>query len=787
MCNSGVCSDCTRNNDCPSGSLCFASRCEAVCASDKECTASGLLCDLEQRRCVECVVNSDCPSDFHCADGSCLRSVCNASDSRCNSVSGAVELCAPAGDRFISLYCADQQRCVEDNGRGTCVNWLCVPGSTHCSSDAQRIEQCSADGSKTVVQSNCSSEQVCVDAHCQPLVCDAGKAFCKGGDAYLCGANGTSSTLAQECGPNAYCDDDSGACRPNQCSPNQTGCLDNKVFRCNGEGSDYESLTACAAEEACINGACAAVGCEANTRSCEGKSTVRVCNSTGTASSVAEVCDGAHHCVVSGNTAACDDDACIPNAVSCNGDVVTTCKPDGLGYGSDGIDCAASGRVCVNGGCVAKVCQPGALSCVGEATYLCVKAGSALALFQSCPSGTYCDAAAPSCKAQVCSPSSLGCNGNVAATCNANGSGYATTGAVDCSATALFCEAGACAPVTCTPNVQFCKNGDVYKCSVSGTSASLVSDCVDSFQHCSQSGTSAFCVSDACSQNSLSCLGNSLAVCNAEGSTYASVTDCGAQVCLTGQCVTKICTPGNLQCSGTNSTVCNASGTAWVVNQVCNTSVTGTVCGADGACHQAYCSAGLSTCLGDVPGTCNSTGSAEVSSGTSCASSGQVCTISGCASSTSDVLASDAMYLNLYNAPMLLGNIVYTTSARKLTSIKMHLALSSTTVETVRYVVYVADRLAGPYTAQADVVGPPTATVSVSTPLSANKYYFIGAYATPTVWLYGESGSLRYLSFGRVQGSLVSSQFSAGPPTTFSGVAPNFSLAPALTVETTAP
>ena len=773
VCSNGLCSDCASDHDCAATQRCTEHRCTASCASDKDCVAQGLLCDPTRRACVECVVTGDCPSSYHCGGGSCVLDVCQAGDTQCAPNAAAVSVCSPAGDRFITLFCADGQVCTDKGSGPRCSNWQCTPGVSQCSADGARVEQCNADGLSNSVTQQCGADQLCVGAQCSAITCAAGATFCKAGDVYQCNFDGTSASRVQQCGSTAYCDTTSVTCVSQVCTPGQMSCIGtgNQHGVCKGDGSGYQDLTDCAEGEVCSAGACLPLGCTASSSFCDGLGKVRACNSTGTASTVAQVCDAAHHCVQASNSATCSDNPCTPNALACSGNQVMQCKADGTGYTGSGTDCGATGTVCLAGACVPKQCDNGTLSCVSSNVFLCVDNGSAQQLYQACIGDQYCDTTSKSCKPRLCSPAASSCNGQIAATCNADGSGYLSAGAVDCAATGKVCSAGACAALSCTANQTFCQSGNVYKCNATGTSSTLSIDCYDPSQHCVKLGNGAQCVGDVCSDNAQTCSGNSQVKCNADGSGYVSTTDCADQVCVNGACLAKTCTPGSFACSGNVSTVCNATGTAYVTNQVCGS---GTFCADGGKCVPLVCAPGAAACVANAYGVCNTTGSAEAPGGTNCLSSGQVCSTAGCVETATDSLSETSGNLYFSNGNVLLGAVIRASSDRILTSMQANLYTYA--VGTLRLLGYVSDTQAGPYLPLFDTsiqlpkgAGGLVESVPLNVPIVAGKfYYFAEHFPSPT--FYGDqTNSSRFLGLGRVVGTYSIVNISQ-PPQSITGV-----------------
>ncbi|MFZ5897292.1 MAG: hypothetical protein ACOY0T_39905 [Myxococcota bacterium] len=114
-------------------------------------------------------------------------------------------------------------------------------------------------------------------------------------------------------------------------------------------------------------------------------------------------------------------------------------------------------------------------------------------------------------------------------------------GGVDCTASDMACDLGACRPRVCTPNQRLCQNSDVYVCNAAGTNASIYDNCLSS-EYCDTSqAPNINCQPDVCVATRPACDGEFLATCNSNGSgTENRTTDCAAsnRVCdLSGSCV----------------------------------------------------------------------------------------------------------------------------------------------------------------------------------------------------------------------------------------------------------
>jgi hypothetical protein len=176
--------------------------------------------------------------------------------------------------------------------------------------------------------------------------------------------------------------------------------------------------------------------------SCVAGSVVK-CSSDGLQLTTLVFCGSDHHCAESASGATCETNACTPAAPTCDGNLVTVCKPDGTGPVAGGSDCGAS-SVCVSGVCQPKVCTPSAFFCKDGNVWSCDSLGLSSTTTHNCAGDEYCDAAAGTCSPRVCTAGTQTCIGESSGTCSVDGSGY-TSNVVDCAAAGKVCSAQGCA------------------------------------------------------------------------------------------------------------------------------------------------------------------------------------------------------------------------------------------------------------------------------------------------------------------------------------------------------
>jgi hypothetical protein len=142
------------------------------CISSRECSAAGLVCDLDAELCVQCVVQTDCLGDDEvCMAHECRHVVPCVSSRECPGL-----VCDP-----VAGFCVE---CVVDPDCGTenrCVDHACVPRPTACASDGVCVAQnqvCDVAAGicvDCVRDADCPSGSRCeADRMCRPGDRDAG-------------------------------------------------------------------------------------------------------------------------------------------------------------------------------------------------------------------------------------------------------------------------------------------------------------------------------------------------------------------------------------------------------------------------------------------------------------------------------------------------------------------------------------------------------------------------------------------------------------------------------------
>ena len=373
VCNKSTnrCVQCLADNDCGANHLCEDGLCQAFvpCSSDKQCTPLGLLCDGSKGKCAQCLQNGDCPAIYNCQSvgvaktGLCVLDVCAQGQGACSN-NGNVT-CNPIGNGYGSpVACPGQTTCVAPGGKPVCKAWACQPG-VNCLGD--KAVECSGDGLEIVKSTDCAAtSQKCVSGSCKSLVCAPNSPYCEGNAVKQCAADGLSGAAVETCGASDFCD--AGACKPQVCSPGQPACDGNVIKTCTANGSGFAAGAGqdCGSQK-CVQGVCKSLVCAPALAFCTGQE-LKACAADGLSATTTKMCGAAEFCSDDGKGgAACKPQVCAPGKAACDGNKATTCNASGSGFSGSSADCAATGKTCGAGVCVAQACGNG----VPEGTEQC--------------------------------------------------------------------------------------------------------------------------------------------------------------------------------------------------------------------------------------------------------------------------------------------------------------------------------------------------------------------------------------------------------------------------------
>lgn len=209
-------------------------------------------------------------------------------------------------------------------------------------------------------------------------------------------------------------------------------------------GSGAEQAGAAGQDTSSAAGAAGAPGgdvCNPGDQACEEGDVVE-CNGAGDGFVLSDPCQSDESCLQSGNQAICSTQACIPEAPSCDENLVRVCLEDGSAYGEVLQDCTELDERCYAGECLPVVCE-GETDCVGRDVQRCTNNGTAGVAVELCLGDTYCDDSGetPACAPQICTPFETICSSDVVYACPE--SGLVWEQGEDCAPSG-FCEDGVC-------------------------------------------------------------------------------------------------------------------------------------------------------------------------------------------------------------------------------------------------------------------------------------------------------------------------------------------------------
>lgn len=389
-----------------------------------------------------CASNADCAAGV-CSSGVCKDVTCVPNTTFCSGAD--VVQCGPNGVLLtVSEHCASGSYCLEKGSSASCSPTVCSSGDPMCVGSV--ATQCQSDGSgpKPGGVDCTKTKQSCYAGECRDQLCTPGQKLCDNGSLYLCAEAGTSRGLIIGCNTGQVCDEAAGACKPKICDPGLLSCDSTRVVTCNTAGSGWvQTNTDCATKSsACVSGSCIPIVCQANVRSCKDNNVV-ACNSQGTSQTVSTTCGTSSRCIDSGSYAYCLALSCDPGQPVCNGNVLTTCSADGLGYTTGGTDCTLTGALCGDAQCKPGVCTPYQRFCKDGNVQQC-NDGFSFSQAQYCAQGTYClsHSNLVDCSPTPCIPDTDACVGEKLGQCAADA--LSVVASADCGAQQMVCSLSGC-------------------------------------------------------------------------------------------------------------------------------------------------------------------------------------------------------------------------------------------------------------------------------------------------------------------------------------------------------
>lgn len=432
-------------------------------------------------------------------EGELCVSTCTESRYQCN------------GDRWLQ-QCTDGKYVDHTECDFLCRNSACtgecVPDSRRCNPDADDESQsCNAQGQWDQNESCQNSGKFCVLGDCKP--CSPGTKRCSDSGPQLCSDTGEWVNQGACTSPSATCFE--GDCVP--CLPGETRCTENAVEQCRLDGSGFDVVETCGAENpACLESTKTCGKCSQGTRQCLNDE-LQLCNDQG-AWQTDQACSGTTPQCVNAECKACDPTA---NERRCQTPTsAQTCSSDGSWGPAE--TCSGDTPVCREDLNFTCGCDEGERRCEsGTVSELC-EGGAWVA--QPCSGSTpACSPSSGECVECASGSRACGtCNGGTQ-TCNAQNQWGSCQNQPDLQTSNQHC--GSCNN-TC-PSGKSCQSGScqcnsgTHACGASCFSDSDADNCGPSCDDCSDFvGTT-----DVCSGNQCACETVTLA-CG------ASVPTCGS-------------------------------------------------------------------------------------------------------------------------------------------------------------------------------------------------------------------------------------------------------------------
>jgi hypothetical protein len=291
--------------------------------------------------------------------GAAGAGVCEPGTGFCKGTT--IARCDADGSGYATMACPRGQTCQQNGDIVRCVKQVCTPGQVQCDATGTTVVVCAGDGASLISKQDCSAQgQVCRAGVCRNPVCQPNQRFCSNGDVRICNADGTASTVWQNCGANQYCDPKLLACQNGVCTPNQPACNGTLATTCNDIGSGYlpGGVNCAAAGLECVNGSCQ---CPAGSLDCDGSPQdgceTNISTDPDNCGGCNLVCSASH--IVKRTCDDVCDGTCQTGFDDCNGDKqVDGCETN---VNRDAKNCGGCGVVCSNNhvaaSCVAGNCN----------------------------------------------------------------------------------------------------------------------------------------------------------------------------------------------------------------------------------------------------------------------------------------------------------------------------------------------------------------------------------------------------------------------------------------------
>jgi len=145
---SGRCVECSTNADCGPTERCLQNTCQNGCDSDKDCTPKGMLCNLTVGVCSQCSEQRPCASGSYCdGSGVCKFTLCLPGESRCSG--NGIASCKTDGTGFGPVNaCSASQTCKVYGGVAGCDE---LPGAIDAATASDDGGVSASDGGNSPV------------------------------------------------------------------------------------------------------------------------------------------------------------------------------------------------------------------------------------------------------------------------------------------------------------------------------------------------------------------------------------------------------------------------------------------------------------------------------------------------------------------------------------------------------------------------------------------------------------------------------------------------------------
>ncbi len=264
----GECSACLVAADCPANNDCVRNECKPfkACVKSTQCAADEI-CDTTTKHCLQCLVDDDCGAGKACVAQKCVAAPlacttdkdCKATGQVCDKVKGKCSDCLSDAQCPDSYFCSPTGQ----GGVGRCVVDECVPGWWRVAGSWK----CKSAIGSWAPEDTCAPGGYWLPAPTVPALewtegkCMAGAGAVVGGGLYgkgMCTDSPPASWSACPYGLIPGVGPDGQPIFLNKtCEPGGVFCAGNNAAICDSEGLHALTATPCLIGQTCSNGVCA--------------------------------------------------------------------------------------------------------------------------------------------------------------------------------------------------------------------------------------------------------------------------------------------------------------------------------------------------------------------------------------------------------------------------------------------------------------------------------------------------------------------------------------------------